>query len=263
MATYLPNAGAKSRYSIHSYFSAQTAYHDAHRGRGKGKIANNTWIETNVEGGGGYSIILHRTPIVTYHPDGGITLRTGGFETVTTKARMNEVLPQYVRVSQEAREWYVYVHGERRKFFDGMRIETGATTSHSGGPHEVNPDVHIDIGSHNRRVRKNPGKFNDTVEELLYGIDHDQTVGDVHANGYWYGLVSGLLLPEAKEQAEALGIDAEEFAHDAKEYDWPLNAIITEDDSGFIEVYPFKLNKQALASWRKIIRDFDTELDER
>lgn len=264
---YAENVGAKMKRTIHDYFSAQTAYHDAHRGRGKGKIGNNTYIVTNVEGGGGYSIILHRTPIVTYHPDGRVTLRSGGYRTVTTKARMNEVLPGNIRVYQQRHDWFVSTpHGDI-PFHDGMVVETGATTSHSGGPHEVNPgDIHVDIHSHNRRRRrKNPGKFADAVEAMLYGIDHDQTVGDVSENGYWYGLVVGLSMQDARNYVASVAgdIDVDEFVEDAKQYSWPLHAIITEDDQGFVDVYPFQNKKGVMESWRKIIRDFDTDLEER
>lgn len=38
-------------------------------------------------------IRLHETDILTFHPNGGITINTGGFNTVTTRARVNEFLP--------------------------------------------------------------------------------------------------------------------------------------------------------------------------
>ena len=103
--------------------------------------------------------------------------------------------------------------------------------------------------------RRNPGKFEDTVEELLYVLDHDQTAGDANEGG-WYGLVSGLLRPEAITLAEMNGLDRAEFQEDAKQYDWPLNAIITEDSQGFVEVFTFKENRDLMASWRKVERDF-------
>ncbi len=254
---YAQNAGAKMVKSISDYASARSAA----RALKNGRLGNNTWVfeRRDANGDSCVVVILHSTPIVTYHEDGTVSLNTGGYRTTTTKARMNEVLPQFIRVSQIRREWYVYVSGEREKFYDGIRLDTGATTSHSGGPH-ANPDVHIDIGSHNRRVRKNPaggrfGKFSDTVDELLYAIDHDQEVGSVDEHG-WYGLVSGLLLPEARKLAEEHELDMDEFERDAKQYDWPMNAIVTEDSQGFVEVYVFKLNRDAIKSWRKIERDF-------
>ena len=103
--------------------------------------------------------------------------------------------------------------------------------------------------------RRNPGKFDDSVEELLYVLDHDQTAGDANEGG-WYGLVSGLLRPEAITLAEMNGLDVAEFQEDADQYDWPLNAIIIEDSQGFVEVFTFKENRDLMASWRKVERDF-------
>jgi hypothetical protein len=151
---------------------------------------------------------------------------------------------------------------------DGKPTQVSSTTweKYSMYVKKNPPKIHIDISSHNvkrNRPRRNPGKFHDTVTELLYRMDHDQTVGSVSEDGYWYGLVSGLLRPEANKLAEEFELDLSDWADDAKNYDWPLNAVITEDDAGFVEVYPFKKNKDAMNSWRKIIRDFDTKLDER
>lgn len=141
---------ARMRFPIYSYFSAQTAYHDAHRGRGRGKIGHNTFIETNVSGGGGYSIILHRTPIVTYRPDGSIVLNSGGYRTVTTKARMNEVLPDSIRVYQQRHDWFVTTPWDRRPFHDGMVIQQeGGVQSVRNSPEEQRGGVHVDIHSHN------------------------------------------------------------------------------------------------------------------
>jgi hypothetical protein len=42
---------------------------------------------------GAYCVVLHQTPIVTYYPSGVIKLDNGGWQTASTKAIMNEVLP--------------------------------------------------------------------------------------------------------------------------------------------------------------------------
>ena len=41
---------------------------------------------------GSYTLMLHRTNIVTFHPDGSITLNTGGWDTVTTRSWINAAL---------------------------------------------------------------------------------------------------------------------------------------------------------------------------
>lgn len=46
-------------------------------------------------------IMLHHTNILTFHPQGGFTIDTGGWGTVTTRARLNEFLPDHWRVSTQ------------------------------------------------------------------------------------------------------------------------------------------------------------------
>jgi len=66
------------------------------------KIGNNTWLKRR---GDDIAVRLHDTDVVVYHPDGSITLDTGGWFTVTTKARMNEHSP--FGVSSVRGEWQV------------------------------------------------------------------------------------------------------------------------------------------------------------
>jgi hypothetical protein len=66
------------------------------------KVSNNTWLERR---GDDIAVRLHDTDIVVYHPDGSITLDTGGWFTVTTKARMCEFSP--FSVSSTKGEWFV------------------------------------------------------------------------------------------------------------------------------------------------------------
>ena len=69
-------------------------------------------------------VILHSTQIVTFDFDDAITLRTGGHMTATTKARMNSVLPQHLRVFAKARSWFVHNArtGQDIPFSEGMIV---------------------------------------------------------------------------------------------------------------------------------------------
>ena len=62
----------------------------------------------------GYNRVLyHGTPVVSFNHD-NIVLDTGGWETVTTKKRMNEVSHMYklgFSVYQKNNQWYVYYMG--------------------------------------------------------------------------------------------------------------------------------------------------------
>ena len=55
-------------------------------------------------------VYYHDTPIVQIHTDGNIILDNGGYETSTTKRRMNQVSELYnlnFKVWQHNYEWYV------------------------------------------------------------------------------------------------------------------------------------------------------------
>lgn len=57
------------------------------------KIANNTYLVRRNDGA--VAIRLHATDILTFRPDGTVVLRTNGWRSVTTKARLNDYLPCY------------------------------------------------------------------------------------------------------------------------------------------------------------------------
>lgn len=86
------------------------------------KVANNTYAERR---GDDIAIRLHATDVVTFHRDGTITLNTGGWYTVTTKARINDYLPGGVALASIKGRWYLrYFNGrDMVPFNDGMRID--------------------------------------------------------------------------------------------------------------------------------------------
>jgi hypothetical protein len=80
------------------------------------KLGNNTYlvrIDSETIG-----VKLHNTIVVTIHQDGTYTLDSGGWQTVTTKQRINEYCP--VRVNQRKHQWYV--GDEDIPFKDGIRV---------------------------------------------------------------------------------------------------------------------------------------------
>ena len=72
-------------------------------GRKSRKIANNTYLRK--EESGNIVVRLHSTDIITFTPDDLVTLNSGGWKTVTTKARMNEFSP--FQIAQEKGVWVV------------------------------------------------------------------------------------------------------------------------------------------------------------
>ena len=70
---------------------------------GSRKLGNNTYLHGS---GDTYSVRYHSTDIVAIHRDGTYTLRTGGWETSTTKTRLNEYSP--ARVYSEGGVWAIW-----------------------------------------------------------------------------------------------------------------------------------------------------------
>lgn len=84
-----------------------------HKGTGKSmhqkKWSNNTWVLMNYVDGS-ISVRLHGTDVVRAEQNGDITLRTGGYYTVTTKARINEFLTLAGtgwKVFQKNHDWFI------------------------------------------------------------------------------------------------------------------------------------------------------------
>lgn len=78
-------------------------------GRPARVIANNTAL---VRHGDTLGLVLHATEVVTYHPDDTVTIRTGGWDTVTTLDRINRVLQGTPwHVSRKGGVARLYLHG--------------------------------------------------------------------------------------------------------------------------------------------------------
>lgn len=86
------------------------------------RIANNT-LEILDSEGNRKAIRLHDTNILIYEND-YIILDNGGWQSKTTKERMNEYLPQSVYISQNNFTWYVNDSRDntKKEYINGMRI---------------------------------------------------------------------------------------------------------------------------------------------
>ena len=89
-------------------------------GRESKKIGNNTYMKRRE--GGAVACMLHDTDVITWKPDGGIIYNSGGWKTVTTKARMNEYGP--ASVCQTAGQWYI----DGKAYADGCIYKDGQLT---------------------------------------------------------------------------------------------------------------------------------------
>lgn len=105
----------------------------------KKPLGHNTWIECNPLTKWA-SIILHNTAIITFRPLDGesvdglagpdgydiVTLNSGGYRTVTTKARMNSILGYRWTIYQKDWDWFVWdrLTGITEPYEDGMTLLT-------------------------------------------------------------------------------------------------------------------------------------------
>lgn len=74
------------------------------------KIANNTWLGFLPSQEGEprrIGVQLHATVVVTFHESGATSLDSGGYQTVTTKERINRYLAPGLSLYQEKHVWYV------------------------------------------------------------------------------------------------------------------------------------------------------------
>jgi len=96
------------------------------------KLGNNTRLERRDDG---IAVRLHTTDVVTYKPNGDVVLDSGGWRTVTTKARMNEYAP--VSVWSVNGEWFAARgvtcgRAEAHLFADGITFHADGMVSGAG-----------------------------------------------------------------------------------------------------------------------------------
>lgn len=72
------------------------------------------------------------TPIFKITPSNTITLDTQMHRTPGVKARMNDLLPEGVRVHAVDRIWYVVANNGRHVFFDGIKIDCAGNVIYYG-----------------------------------------------------------------------------------------------------------------------------------
>jgi hypothetical protein len=138
-----------------NYQSAFDLAKTARDGRKK-PIGNNTWLIIDlIDKDEVVSVRLHQTDIVTFWPDGSIVLNSGGWETNTTKSRINDFLDR-PRLYSEKSVWVVE-SGDIDYFFeDGMVIKPDGTID--GQPVFA------------KKLEKITGKSLDTYRELLTAL---------------------------------------------------------------------------------------------
>jgi hypothetical protein len=93
----------------------------------KRKISNNTYLVIREDGGLG--IRLHDTEVIIHYPD-RIVLNTGGWQTVTTKNRMNGFSPALVY--SDAGVWMISWHGKEYAYAENITLFNDGTVKGEG-----------------------------------------------------------------------------------------------------------------------------------
>lgn len=88
----------------------------------KRKVANNTVLIHNPSDNS-IGIQLHGTQVVVLYPDGSFSLYTGGWNTVTTRARINAFAPVPIGLHNKKRMPYIGFYGNEAPFYDGMTFD--------------------------------------------------------------------------------------------------------------------------------------------
>jgi len=83
------------------------------------KLTHNTYRST---WDGQPCVIFHRTTIIVRLPGGGYKLSSGGWQTTTTKQRLNALLPGGYSISQKDFRWTVHTPEGDLPFFDHMIV---------------------------------------------------------------------------------------------------------------------------------------------
>lgn len=84
---------------------------------GNHKVAHNTWASYYPFAGREIDVTYHSTVIATVWPDDSVTVNTAGWQTATTKTRLNALLPGRVNICQEKYRWYFW------KMVDGQTVQ--------------------------------------------------------------------------------------------------------------------------------------------
>ena len=138
-----------------NYAQAEKLFATARSAEAGKPIANNTRI---VKRGDSYAIRLHDTDILTFEPDGRVFYRSGGWRTVTTKARMNEYGPASIFSDRGA--WYISTaKASSVPYADGLCVTADGQIIGAGT---------IDDVSEEKALRKNIGKYAARYVKALY-----------------------------------------------------------------------------------------------
>lgn len=184
----------------------QTANEKLNNGRRKDarKLENNTYLERRDNGD--IAVRLHSTDVLTFHPDGSTTVKTGDWYTVTTKDRINEYADNF-RVWSTRGVWQIARVGDWDNavlYADGMTIPANGKI----------------VGESVRKATSDNAKLSRMIAKYIKGyVKHIADTGEIPqpTNGDCFGCLfslNGAELPkhgrmsfEGAKAQDVMGVD--------------------------------------------------------
>ena len=144
MLTVLANIWAQGMWGGGYDFDRAKAKYDNYQGlKAHVPIANNTWIHK--DDAGNHHIRHHNTDIMSFSPEGHVTINPDGWHSVTTISRINDFLPggaqvrsdhqRRTRANPDGPRKFLHLGGTAHPFHDGISFD-----SHTN---EILPDDHV------------------------------------------------------------------------------------------------------------------------
>jgi hypothetical protein len=118
------------------------------------KLAHNTYLIEDDPSDEGLGIQYHSTEIVTYYENGSVRLSSGGWQTSTTKERMNAFTPKGISVWQQLGCWYVTTPAGVFEFEDGMVVSDIAEWGEGGYTDAKVADPKADARAYRKEKRE-------------------------------------------------------------------------------------------------------------
>ncbi len=142
------------------------------------KVANNTYVERHPSTDGDtFALRLHATDVVRWLPNGDTVLSTGGWYTVTTKARINDALPGGWRLWSQRGRWMLstgpWDNPVSFRFQDGITLHEDGTVSG-----EVPRTVQETEDAANAQMRKAVAAFVRSIKPEDIVRQFDDSAGD-------------------------------------------------------------------------------------
>ena len=107
--------------SDYNYIDSYRSAEDALNGNNSKVIGNNTKL---VRSGDTIQVRLYGNRIIIFYPQGYMKLYDGGYQSSTTKDRLNRYTPSDFNIVQRDFTWYAKRGSKKKEFTSGLKVNT-------------------------------------------------------------------------------------------------------------------------------------------